>query len=113
MAVISTLATGLVLLFLAGSVPLSRFLATLLPAGIAAFLVIGMGFLLIRTAAQGVLSMTCRNAIGKWFDHQRGLRSEEHTSELQSLVNLVCRLLLEKKNLPHIYVRRAAHENLQ
>src|SRR5690242_21287324 len=27
-----------------------------------------------------------------------GLRSEEHTSELQSHVNLVCRLLLEKKN---------------
>src|ERR1019366_5640644 len=28
---------------------------------------------------------------------QEGLRSEEHTSELQSLTNLVCRLLLEKK----------------
>src|SRR5690242_20928757 len=27
------------------------------------------------------------------------LRSEEHTSELQSHVNLVCRLLLEKKNI--------------
>src|SRR5438093_8489496 len=27
-----------------------------------------------------------------------GVRSEEHTSELQSLTNLVCRLLLEKKN---------------
>src|SRR5437899_9395808 len=27
----------------------------------------------------------------------RGLRSEEHTSELQSLRHLVCRLLLEKK----------------
>src|SRR5438093_3018686 len=27
----------------------------------------------------------------------RRLRSEEHTSELQSLTNLVCRLLLEKK----------------
>src|SRR4051812_49457221 len=27
----------------------------------------------------------------------RQLRSEEHTSELQSHVNLVCRLLLEKK----------------
>src|SRR5690242_20989371 len=27
-----------------------------------------------------------------------GERSEEHTSELQSHVNLVCRLLLEKKN---------------
>src|SRR5438046_4022396 len=26
-----------------------------------------------------------------------GARSEEHTSELQSLTNLVCRLLLEKK----------------
>src|SRR5256885_6049817 len=28
---------------------------------------------------------------------QRGDRSEEHTSELQSPCNLVCRLLLEKK----------------
>src|SRR5690242_21304224 len=28
-----------------------------------------------------------------------GRRSEEHTSELQSHVNLVCRLLLEKKKL--------------
>src|SRR5258706_9865031 len=27
----------------------------------------------------------------------KGQRSEEHTSELQSLTNLVCRLLLEKK----------------
>src|SRR5262249_62391459 len=27
------------------------------------------------------------------------LRSEEHTSELQSLTNLVCRLLLEKKKI--------------
>src|SRR5262249_56535483 len=29
--------------------------------------------------------------------HWQLLRSEEHTSELQSLTNLVCRLLLEKK----------------
>src|SRR5256885_3681201 len=29
-------------------------------------------------------------------------RSEEHTSELQSPCNLVCRLLLEKKNAPHV-----------
>src|SRR3989454_2489056 len=28
---------------------------------------------------------------------QAGVRSEEHTSELQSPCNLVCRLLLEKK----------------
>src|SRR5690242_20943071 len=33
------------------------------------------------------------------FDRGQGcIRSEEHTSELQSHVNLVCRLLLEKKN---------------
>src|SRR5438046_10759639 len=31
------------------------------------------------------------------FRDARGVRSEEHTSELQSLTNLVCRLLLEKK----------------
>src|SRR5262249_59825010 len=43
-----------------------------------------------------------------------GPRSEEHTSELQSLTNLVCRLLLEKKknknNLTLLYVgERTAH----
>src|SRR5256885_7188610 len=33
------------------------------------------------------------------FEHYRSdSRSEEHTSELQSPCNLVCRLLLEKKN---------------
>src|SRR2546422_6606154 len=31
-----------------------------------------------------------------WF-HRRIIRSEEHTSELQSRLHLVCRLLLEKK----------------
>src|SRR5690348_17392517 len=39
---------------------------------------------------------------GSRFDLKQGagglLRSEEHTSELQSPVHLVCRLLLEKKN---------------
>src|SRR5258706_5444870 len=33
-------------------------------------------------------------------------RSEEHTSELQSLTNLVCRLLLEKKKKTSIAVTR-------
>src|SRR5256886_10794668 len=33
-------------------------------------------------------------------DRSHGVRSEEHTSELQSQSNLVCRLLLEKKNKP-------------
>src|SRR5438046_8122990 len=31
------------------------------------------------------------------LDMGKPVRSEEHTSELQSLTNLVCRLLLEKK----------------
>src|SRR5438477_1526819 len=34
-----------------------------------------------------------------------GARSEEHTSELQSHVNLVCRLLLEKKKQPSKVIR--------
>src|SRR5438046_10107835 len=34
--------------------------------------------------------------VGAGDEHVAG-RSEEHTSELQSLTNLVCRLLLEKK----------------
>src|SRR2546428_1847878 len=39
-----------------------------------------------------------------------GLRSEEHTSELQSRSDLVCRLLLEKKNtetgrIPYVAAR--------
>src|SRR5437899_5831022 len=33
-------------------------------------------------------------------DSSKRNRSEEHTSELQSLRHLVCRLLLEKKNKP-------------
>src|SRR5436190_4920186 len=36
-------------------------------------------------------------------------RSEEHTSELQSHSDLVCRLLLEKKNAPGIAKVRSAH----
>src|SRR5258706_11643942 len=35
-------------------------------------------------------------------------RSEEHTSELQSLTNLVCRLLLEKKKKNNIHDREFA-----
>src|SRR5690606_40204304 len=38
-----------------------------------------------------------RNRYGKVCFKNRAVRSEEHTSELQSRENLVCRLLLEKK----------------
>src|SRR5256885_8108894 len=43
-----------------------------------------------------LLRMAARE--GRIFErHNSGDRSEEHTSELQSPCNLVCRLLLEKK----------------
>src|SRR5258706_7410162 len=45
--------------------------------------------------SEGVLPVIFLNTVLK-DDFE--LRSEEHTSELQSLTNLVCRLLLEKKN---------------
>src|SRR3712207_8228404 len=38
---------------------------------------------------------------GKAEGEQEAVRSEEHTSELQSRQYLVCRLLLEKKNTPN------------
>src|SRR2546430_11413070 len=37
-------------------------------------------------------------AVHPKVEYQCASRSEEHTSELQSQSNLVCRLLLEKKN---------------
>src|SRR5699024_9483425 len=40
-------------------------------------------------------------------------RSEEHTSELQSRFDLVCRLLLEKKNFKLHYNLNQLHNNLQ
>src|SRR5256885_10548259 len=39
-------------------------------------------------------------------------RSEEHTSELQSPCNLVCRLLLEKKNTQHIDTSVRLHTHI-
>src|SRR2546430_7965617 len=40
-------------------------------------------------------------ALERFLSLGGGDRSEEHTSELQSQSNLVCRLLLEKKNNTH------------
>src|SRR2546430_7474858 len=58
---------------------------------------------------------------GQWLavlvDHvtrpgQQAIRSEEHTSELQSQSNLVCRLLLEKKKKNHTY-NNTTHDTKQ
>src|SRR5438093_8735425 len=50
--------------------------------------------------AHGAVATNGGHAHGRahhWLRLRRVPRSEEHTSELQSLTNLVCRLLLEKK----------------
>src|SRR5262249_61598076 len=60
---------------------------------------------LFRSAEESVLTPQGQHQHGAIAErHQRPVtgerliqRSEEHTSELQSLTNLVCRLLLEKK----------------
>src|SRR3989442_13740222 len=58
-----------------------------------------------RDARQGpLLAAIHRHEPGVLPDafHRSVGRSEEHTSELQSRPHLVCRLLLEKKNMPLI-----------
>src|SRR5690242_20886225 len=50
-----------------------------------------------QTAAEGLRDPRIAIAFGALIAFGEVLRSEEHTSELQSHVNLVCRLLLEKK----------------
>src|SRR5260370_29627496 len=49
---------------------------------------------LAATSCTSPSSTTQRSATAKYR-----MRSEEHTSELQSHLNLVCRLLLEKKKI--------------
>src|SRR5260370_20393466 len=52
--------------------------------------------LVLSQAPSAFPTTMCPELAGK---HQRWIRSEEHTSELQSHLNLVCRLLLEKKKI--------------
>src|SRR2546422_7898124 len=75
-------------------------------------------YLLQRLSAVGLLFFLGAHLYLAWFEprflHGRPepfaeisremrfhTRSEEHTSELQSRLHLVCRLLLEKKNTPY------------
>src|SRR5260370_32371881 len=52
------------------------------------------------------LSAAVRRLSQAWF-FAVPRRSEEHTSELQSHLNLVCRLLLEKKKKCRVLIRTA------
>src|SRR5205823_14530533 len=66
-------------------------------------------FASMKISIKGVFEWRCSQIIracgvALWYvgesatPHALMIRSEEHTSELQSLAYLVCRLLLEKKN---------------
>src|SRR2546425_9007659 len=55
-----------------------------------------------RTIARKIVDREYDQVLRMWMPYDNGFlvfqpRSEEHTSELQSLAYLVCRLLLEKK----------------
>src|SRR2546427_8659152 len=74
---------------------------------------------LFRSRGQGVLRRleTCGKpviaavngfALGGGDDRLAAGRSEEHTSELQSQSNLVCRLLLEKKKKKNNYLQQSS-----
>ena len=74
MIVYSALATGLVLLYLSQVKNILMLLDQIVSVSpsVIAFVIITLGFFMIRASAQGVLTMTGRNAIGKWFDNNRG-----------------------------------------
>src|SRR2546422_4862942 len=54
-----------------------------------------VGVVLVREARLAIVAL---GALGETRPERFHERSEEHTSELQSRLHLVCRLLLEKKN---------------
>src|SRR5699024_12104216 len=79
------------------------------------YLIINIFFHLLKLLLRNdtfILKFVCKNMgyrwmlinlfVKEWLCHTRFIhfvmRSEEHTSELQSRFDLVCRLLLEKKN---------------
>src|SRR2546430_6083462 len=57
------------------------------------------GLLPTGASLAGELWVPLSRPVGADFQIDVEVRSEEHTSELQSQSNLVCRLLLENKNL--------------
>src|SRR5688572_30910508 len=64
------------------------------------------------TARYVLVSPKAHRAIGSVLN-ARVMRSEEHTSELQSQSNLVCRLLLEKKKKKNKKKRKEKKESQQ
>ena len=57
--------------------------------------------------SDGTIIFDNNNSLRPTWSYNKPKRSEEHTSELQSRTNLVCRLLLEKKNNNHVLISYA------
>src|SRR2546425_9592732 len=57
----------------------------------------GAGFRSVISMTGNRPAVPCESAVTRIDSSWSAWRSEEHTSELQSLAYLVCRLLLEKK----------------
>src|SRR5256885_11816370 len=61
----------------------------------------GLKLLYASAAALPIQGIALGRPVDLSYDPREVARSEEHTSELQSPCNLVCRLLLEKKKTLH------------
>src|SRR5687768_18335836 len=77
----------------------------------------GRGFGKTRAGAEWVSAKARENPgchialVAATPDEARRVRSEEHTSELQSRLHLVCRLLLEKKKKQHSTTSRTTRSS--
>src|SRR2546430_17501284 len=84
-----TATTEIYTLSLHDALPISAtFACSFGAADVSAYTVVG---------TKGVLRVDPAYEYATGLQHHLDIRSEEHTSELQSQSNLVCRLLLEKK----------------
>ncbi len=71
----SCLALGIVLVLLGQSARIAAVISLLIPERFAVFGLFSLLFFLLRLSGQGILTMTSRNMIMKWFDRRRGLIS--------------------------------------
>ncbi|NET31262.1 MAG: MFS transporter [Cyanothece sp. SIO1E1] len=77
-AVLSAIGLAATLIYLSVSDRLSHLLSQLLAAENASFVawvLLALGFTSLRFSGQGMLTMTSRTVLGKWFDRRRGLVS--------------------------------------
>src|SRR2546422_10365806 len=71
------------------------------------------GAFLLRHDFASLHHIMCVRDISSFVSVHYMVRSEEHTSELQSRLHLVCRLLLEKKKKKNIHILSLYESNTQ